>query len=91
MLRDAFLALAPDVAMFVGADAALTCVSFGAAAEAGSGIGRGVFEGAEAEDAGDYGPAVGDVGDHDGGGAFARVPIKVYEGAVRGGKIEVAV
>lgn len=77
--------------MLVGADAALTCVSFGAGAEVGSGLGRGVLEGAEAEDAGNNGPAVGDVRDHDGGGAFAGVPIKVHKGAVGGGKIEVAI
>ena len=40
----------------------------------GVGARRG-FEGAEAEDAGDEGPEVGNVDDDDGGGGFAGVPV----------------
>lgn len=91
MFCDALFALAPDVAVLVGADAALAGVAFGTGGEAGAGVVGGVFEGAEAEDPRDDGPAVRDVGDHDGGGAFAGVPIQVQEEAVGGGEIEVAV
>ena len=52
---------------------------------------RGALEGAQAEDARDHGPAVGDVGDHDGGGRFAGVPVEVDEGAVAGSEVVVAV
>ena len=58
----------------------------------GEGVGAaGGFEGAEAEDAGDEWPEVGDVGDDDGGGGFTGVPVEVDEGAVAGGKVVVAV
>lgn len=43
------------------------------------------------EDAGEEGPAEGDVGDEDGGGRFANVPVEVDEGAVGFGEVVVAV
>jgi len=43
------------------------------------------------EDTGEEGPAEGDVGDEDGGGGFADVPVEVDEGAVGFGEVVVAV
>ncbi len=43
------------------------------------------------EDTGEEGPAKGDVGDEDGGGGFADVPIEVNEGPVGFGEVVVAV
>ncbi len=64
----------------------------GAEVEAVGGVrAEGGFEGAEAEDAGDEGPEVGHVGDDDGGGGLARVPVEVDEGAVARGEVVVAV
>ena len=102
--RDPLLALAADVAVVIeavvavatgGQDALIVVVVVvGRKAEAvgvRAADGGGGFEGAEAEDAGDEGPEVRDVGDDDGGGGFARVPVEVDEGAVAGGEVVVAV
>ena len=77
---DLFFALAADVAVVVeamvgGAATGVDALVVGGEVEA-VGVGtEGGFEGAEAEDAGDEGPEVGNVGDDDGGGGFAGVPV----------------
>ena len=77
-LRDPLLALAADVSRVVemlhlaagdGAGSAVVEAVFGFDAR-GAG-----FEGAEAEDAADEGPEVGEVDDDEGGGGFAGVPV----------------
>lgn len=94
---DALLGLAADVSVVVevvggaAAGGGDDLVS-GAEVEAVGGVrAGGGFEGAEAEDAGDEGPEVRDVGDDDGGGGLARVPVEVDEGAVARGEVVVAV
>jgi len=50
----------------------------------------GMTEGVEGEDAAHQGPTEGDIGDEDGGGHFADVPVEEY-GTVSDSEIEVAV
>lgn len=50
-------------------------------------VSTGLFESAEVEDSGDKRPEVRDVGDDDGGGCFACVPVQVDEGRVWSGEI----
>lgn len=49
------------------------------------------MESAEGEDAAQQGPEVGNVGDEDGGGGLADVPVEVDEGAETGREVVVAV
>ena len=87
---DAFLALAADVSVLVeGATAAAgrgggfgggehVAPAAGLVARVGA-VPRAGLEAAESEDAAEDGPAVRDVGDHHGGGAFSGVPVQVDE------------
>ena len=51
----------------------------------------GGFEGAEAQEAAEEGPEVGDVDDDDGGGGLACVPVQVGEVAEAAGEVVIAV
>ncbi len=77
-LRDPLLALAADVSRAFEIFVLVACDGVGAAVvEAVFGFdARGAgFEGAEAQDAADEGPEVGEVDDDEGGGGFAGVPV----------------
>ena len=52
---------------------------------------RAGFEGAEAHDAVDKGPEVGDVDDHNGSGGFGGVPVQIGEVSEAAGKVIVTV
>lgn len=94
---DPLLALTADIAVVIeammgSAAAGSDALVGGKGLEAIGGVRTGGgFEGAEAEDAGDEGPEVGNVGYDDGGGGFAGVPVEVDEGAVAGGEVVVAI
>lgn len=46
-----------------------------------------LFEAAEVEGGGNQGPEMWDVGDDDGGGRFACVPVQIDQGTEGGGKV----
>ena len=93
---DPLLALTADVtvvieAMVDGAATGSDTLVRGGKVEAVGVRTGGRFEGTEAEGAGDDRPEMGDVGDDDGGGGFAGVPVQVDEGAVASGEVVIAV
>lgn len=84
-ISDALFALAPDVAVIVETPSTLRGRRARASDET-VGIrrlpaARGL-ERAEVEDSRDQGPEVGEVGDDDGGGGLAGVPVQVDSGAI---------